>query len=199
MTVYRPGDELIPGYDLITADPPWKYKGLQGPSLAHRIRAKADLMDFDGHMTTEEICAMPIKDLSDSAILILWTTNAFLANGDAARVCVAWGYQPRTVHTWVKVRPSGKPNLGTGVYGYNCTEHFIVARRGKPNIEAWHLAPAIPTVHFWVRPPRKAAKPPEAIALFERISPEQRRLELFARESRDGWDVWGNQVEGASE
>lgn len=37
-------------------------------------------------------------------------------------------------------------------------------------------------------------KPDEVMARIERLYPDARRLELFARRRRDGWEAWGNEV-----
>ena len=38
-------------------------------------------------------------------------------------------------------------------------------------------------------------KPEIAYQIIERLYPNTNKLELFARNKREGWDVWGNEVE----
>jgi N6-adenosine-specific RNA methylase IME4 len=39
-------------------------------------------------------------------------------------------------------------------------------------------------------------KPDEAYELIEQMYPELPKIELFARQRRNGWDAWGNEVPG---
>jgi MT-A70 len=57
-------------YPVILADPPWKYAaGFSDRSVLNHYQV----------MPTEEICKLPIGDLTtDDAILFLWTTNSHL-------------------------------------------------------------------------------------------------------------------------
>jgi N6-adenosine-specific RNA methylase IME4 len=43
-----------------------------------------------------------------------------------------------------------------------------------------------------------SAKPVAVYEMIEQAFPNARRLELFARDRRDGWTVWGNEVEPSS-
>src|SRR5713226_4689178 len=76
-------------------------------------------------MSMEKIKAMPVAEIADeNAILWLWTTNAHLRV--AFDVVEAWGFQYRTLLTWVKDR------MGTGEWLRGQTEHCLQAARGKP-------------------------------------------------------------------
>lgn len=46
---------------------------------------------------------------------------------------------------------------------------------------------------------RHSAKPVEVHQRIERLLGERRRVELFARRRRDGWDAWGNEVPGGND
>jgi N6-adenosine-specific RNA methylase IME4 len=39
-------------------------------------------------------------------------------------------------------------------------------------------------------------KPDEAYELIEQMYPELPKIELFARQRRNGWDAWGKEVPG---
>jgi N6-adenosine-specific RNA methylase IME4 len=43
---------------------------------------------------------------------------------------------------------------------------------------------------------RHSAKPEAVYQMLESDYPELRKLELFARTRRAGWEAWGNQAEG---
>jgi N6-adenosine-specific RNA methylase IME4 len=42
---------------------------------------------------------------------------------------------------------------------------------------------------------RHSTKPDEIRKRIERMFPTQKKIELFARETVEGWDAWGNEVE----
>lgn len=42
---------------------------------------------------------------------------------------------------------------------------------------------------------KHSAKPSEVRKRIEEMFPEQSKLEMFAREASDGWDIHGNEVE----
>ena len=132
-------------------------------------------------LTVEEIAALPVGRLAATGChLWLWTTNAFLEAG--FQVMRAWGFQYLAPIVWVK--PSGFGNwfvhrTQTILFGYRKRCYFHRARYLPNLIEA--------------NPGRHSQKPPESYQLIEAVS-SPARLELFAREERPGWDVWGNEV-----
>jgi len=170
----------LSGFRCIVADPPWA-QGLTGGWKRRPNSAKA--LPYPT-MTVDQIKALPVGDAAEpDAHLWLWTTNAFLEDGFA--VMRAWGFRYLAPIHWVK--PSGLGNYfihrtQTILFGYRKTCRFP-ARRYAPNI--------ITTGN----PARHSEKPEEAFALIEAVSPGP-RLELFARRLREGWTVWGNEVEG---
>lgn len=181
----------------IVADPPWHVAA--GRSIGKYVRAADGSQPFGvtdnaarklayPSMSVEQIMALKPAAAND-AHLYLWTINAYLQ--PAYEVARAWGFKPSTMLVWAK-RPMGG-GLG-GCYGL-ATEYCLFARRGTLKATG-----RIGRNWFdWKRPykngyPHHSAKPPEFYSMIETISPGP-RLELFARAPRDGWDVWGNEVE----
>lgn len=177
-----PGLELG-GYRCITADPPWPYRQAD--------RTKAEAGQRYSLMTLEELAALPVAELAhpDGAVLYLWTTNRFLATGDAAHLAVAWGFRPITVLTWGK---TGQPGVGRRLRSN--TEHAIVATIGKPPL------PVVPPASLQQWPRNHAGraahsrKPAAFGDLVEAATPGP-YLEMFARDQRLGWDSWGHGYE----
>lgn len=182
-------------FGCIVADPSWPYK-----DSGRRRYAEGAKVKRAGHarhypsMSLKEICALGvplISSLHNNCLLFLWTTNAFLVDGSATRVIKAWGFVPKTLHTWVKMTKDGtKQRFGCGSYGRNSTEHFIVATRGKPNRAGFR---AIPTAHFWPWQSRHSQKPKQFYQLVESACSGP-RLELFARIHRANWVSWGDEI-----
>lgn len=159
-------------YHVIVVDPPWQYeKRNEDPS--HRGRCPYPTM------TVEEICSLEIPSAPD-CVLWLWSTNAFMH--DAFHVLEAWGFQPKTILTWVKDR------MGTGDWLRGQTEHCIMAIKGKPVVNLTNQTTAL---HGPLR--EHSRKPEEFYSLVEALCPGQ-KLEMFARSERRGWVVHGNEL-----
>jgi N6-adenosine-specific RNA methylase IME4 len=178
----------------IVVDPPWQ--GTAGP-----LCGRAGFGDATGasrplpylQLSVAAISALPISDVAaQAAHLYLWTTNAHVEAAYA--VARAWGFKPSTLCVWAK-NPMGG-GLGGDAFGIS-TEFFLFARRGRLAASA-----RIGRTWFnWKRPydergkPKHSCKPPEFFQLVRKVSPGP-FAELFAREQRAGWSVWGNEVDG---
>jgi N6-adenosine-specific RNA methylase IME4 len=162
-------------FRVIVADPPWRYEKRVDDATHRSVLPYPD-------MSTEEICALPVVDLAhDDAILWLWTTNAFMR--DAFLVLDAWGFKEKTILTWVKSQ------MSTGDWLRGRSEHCILAVRGRPLVTLTNQTTVIEA-------PRRehSRKPDEFYALVEELCPGS-KVELFARQSRDGWQAWGAETE----
>jgi N6-adenosine-specific RNA methylase IME4 len=162
-------------FRVLVADPPWAYEKRKDDGT-HRAALTYP------SMTTDEICALPVMGMAhDDAVLWLWTTNAFMR--DAFRVLDAWGFGEKTILTWIKDR------MGTGDWLRGQTEHCILAVRGKPVLNLTNQTTAL-------RAPLRehSRKPDEFYELVESLCPGS-KCELFAREAREGWTVWGAETE----
>ncbi len=187
---------LPPGpFTTIVADPPWPYRD---KVHAGRVRASQDegytgtvkgRRGAEGYyrvMSLEEIAALPVASVvAENAHLYLWCTNAFLEQ--AHQVARAWGFQPKTVITWVK------DGIGMGSYFRNCTEHVVFAVCGRLPV----LRRNQRTVFHAAKSPRHSEKPEHFMQIVESMSPGP-FLELFARRQRPGWTAWGDDVEGVT-
>lgn len=153
-------------FQVIVADPPWRYEtnDLPYPTMA-----------------IEDIKALPVEAIaSDDALLWLWTTNAHLRV--AFEVVEAWGFEYRTLLTWVKNQ------MGTGEWLRGQTEHCLLAIRGKPVFLHGNHTTALAAARR-----EHSRKPEEFYAMVEATSPGS-KLELFARQARNGWCAFGDQT-----
>lgn len=171
-------------YRCILADPPWKFRDRHTRGAAERHYRTLSL---------EDLLRLPVADLgAPDSHLWLWCPNAMLADGTAAGVARAWGFEPKTVVTWAKVARDGKtPRIGTGHWVRNATEHMLFSVRGRlaaldRSVPSYFLAP-ISRIH--------SRKPDESYRIIERISPGP-YLELFATRCMPGWDAVGLAIDG---
>ena len=173
-------------FHTVLADPPWRFTNRTGKvAPEHRRLSRYQTM------TTDEICALPVADLvHQPAHLYLWVPNALLPEG--LRVMAAWGFEYKSNIVWHKVRKDGGPDgRGVGFYFRNVTELVLFGVRGK---NARTLAPGRRQVNFLATRKREhSRKPDEQYSLIESCSSKP-YLELFARGTRPGWALWGNQA-----
>lgn len=156
-------------YQIIYADPPWKYGKGWGWGAG----------EYYPLMTVKQICELNIPS-DDNAHLYLWCPNALLQDG--LDVMKAWGFTYKTCITWAKTR---------SIFGYyfkGQTEQLLFGVKGK-------LAPKDrkQTTLLIAKNGRHSSKPEEMYNIIEAVS--GKGIELFARNKKNGWDVWGNEVE----
>lgn len=170
-------------YKTIYADPPWAETG--GGKIKRGADAHYPLMK------TSEIIKLPVQNLYDQnegCHLYLWTTNNFLP--DALEVVKAWGFEYVTMITWMKDK------IGLGQYFRGLTEHCIFARTKKPlPYKLIDGKRSQGVTGFCEEKSIHSAKPYKMREMIEKVSYAP-RIELFAREQHEGWDVWGNEVKG---
>ena len=166
-------------YNIVYADPPWQYKESWGNGQ----------VGYDT-MTNDDICKLPVRNiLADQAHLYLWVTNPFLAEG--LEICKEWGFEYKTLITWVKTYSNGKPEMGMGYYFRGCTEHIIFGVKGKMKCKNKTTKNMFQAVNS----SRHSEKPHQVREMIVNSSGDLPRIELFARHKFKGWDAWGNQVE----
>ena len=153
-------------FGVIVADPPWTYDK-RAEDDTHRGACPYPCMSLDA------IKAIEIP-ATDDAILWLWTTNAHLEH--AFGICRAWGFEPKTVLTWIKQK------MGLGDWLRGKSEHCLLAVRGRPTVVLTNQ-----TTVLEANVGEHSAKPSEFYAMVEKLCPDTRRLELFSRCRRDGW------------
>jgi N6-adenosine-specific RNA methylase IME4/ParB-like chromosome segregation protein Spo0J len=161
--------------DLIYGDPAWQ---MGNPDSPHAPEQHYPTMPL------EEIKALQIP-AAEHAILFLWAVNSLLP--EALQVIEAWGFEYLTNIAWIK------PSIGPGRWTRSRHELLLIARRGN------HPAPDsedLPDSVIEAPRGRHSEKPARFYELIERMYPQARKLELFARGTpRPGWAAWGNQVE----
>jgi N6-adenosine-specific RNA methylase IME4 len=182
-------------YRCILADPPWPESG------GGRIKRGADrhYALLSPPKILETMLAAPVwKPHSDGCHLWLYSTNNYLPK--ALWLMEQLGFRYISNVAWAKMTTailfsgelSGPPTFqpqkpGLGQYLRGQHELLLFGVMGK--------LPAVAKGSTLILAPRRkhSQKPEEAYTLIERVSPGP-RLEMFARERREGWDSWGNEV-----
>jgi len=178
--------KAVPGqFGTILIDPPWRFTnrtGKVGPEhrRLHRYRT----------MTFDEIAALPVGQLAlPRSHLYLWCPNALLPEG--LSIMKGWGFTYKTNIVWYKVRKDGGPDgRGVGFYFRNVTELLLFGIKGGMRT----LAPGRRQVNILVsRKEEHSRKPMQSYDLIEQCSPGP-YLELFARERKEQWIQWGDEL-----
>jgi N6-adenosine-specific RNA methylase IME4 len=165
-------------YSVIYADPPWAFK-------THSDNGKD--RSPESHYPTmgiEDIMDMPIGDLAENnSVLFMWATVPMLP--EAIEVMKVWGFTYKSHVAWIKDR------MGLGYWFRNQHELLLVGTRGQV------ISPApgsqFPSV---VSAPvgKHSQKPEDFYRIIEGYFPNVSKVELFARNGREGWAAWGNQA-----
>lgn len=169
-------------YQIIVVDPPWQVKKI----IRNKQRPNQREMDYP-MMSLGEIAALPIAKIADeNSWCFLWTTQKYL--WDSKKILEGWGFNHKLTMVWEKTygRSAGMP-----LYGFRWNAEFIlVGTLGKK--EMFPKTKLIPVV-FQAENIRHSQKPDR---FYELITPMgNTRIDIFARTKREGWDVWGNEVE----
>jgi N6-adenosine-specific RNA methylase IME4 len=164
-------------YDVILADPPWRYDFANGYRRA-----------IENHyptMANEEIQQLDVRSLaSPHAVLFLWATAPKLE--EALDVMRAWGFKYVSNAVW------DKEKMGMGHWFRMQHELLLIGRLKKTRSTP---VPARQRSVFREARTTHSTKPQCVYEWIERGWPHANKLELFARRPRTGWDVWGNEVE----
>lgn len=178
-------------YSIIYADPPWSYRdkaqaGKRGVEFKYPTMTIDDIKNLPVHRITDDDC-----------VLFLWVTFPLLQEGlDTIK---AWGFEYKTVaFNWIKKnKKSDSPFWGMGNWTRSNSEICLMGVKGKPKRESARVHSVIGTHEEVVYSPIRehSRKPDEIREKIVELCGDVPRIELFARESTDGWDVWGNEVE----
>ena len=180
-----PSPELPKGkYQVIYADPPWKYDVDLSSGATRSPTNNYPVMDL------EEIknFGVKVKEISNKdCILFMWITAPKL--NWMMPVLEAWGFEYKTNLIWDKI----KPNMGH----YSSVRHEILIIAGKGNCAPkcdGKTIQSIDSVQSIEKSARHSEKPKEFYKIIETLYPNSKKIELFARNKTQGFDTWGNEV-----
>lgn len=175
------GDLQPHTYDFIMSDFAWEFALRSKKGEAKSAQAQYNCMSLD------EIKSLPVLDLCKKDVVYwCWATNPMLDK--AIDVVKAQGFEFKTAGTWLKTTVHGKIAFGTGYILRSSNEPFIIATRGKPQTSRSVRS------GFTGLAREHSRKPEEAFAAAEKLMPKARRLELFSRTNRPGWDHFGDET-----
>lgn len=190
-----PFDNLERGkYGAILADPPWHFD-VWAEGSNRNASAKYDTM------TAADIAAMPVGELAaPDCALFMWMVWPRLNEG--IEVIRSWGFTYKTcAFNWIKAdtsqidmfRDDADVFAGMGYWTRANSEACLLATRGKPKRLNADVRQGI------IAPRREHSRKPDGVhKKIERLVAGP-YVELFARQRRPNWDVWGNQTDKFTE
>lgn len=170
-------------FGVILADPAWSFRTYSAAGLEKSPQAHY------GCMTLADIGVLPVASVAaPDCALIMWATAPMLPQ--ALHTMQAWGFAFKSVGAWAKQSKTGlKWGFGTGFILRSASEFWLIGTRGKPK-------PLVRNVrNLIVAPVREHSRKPEQIYdIAERLYAGP-RLEMFGRQRRPGWEIWGNEAD----
>ena len=166
-------------FDVIYADPPWSYRDDGNPRGG--VAKHYDTMDI------EDIKALDVP-AADDAVLYMWGTVTHVP--EAIDVIQAWGFEHKSQAVW------DKEHFGSGWWFRGQHELLYVATRGDVSPPPEHARRS-----SVFRAPRgeHSAKPEAVRTHIEQAHPDARKLEMFARDGKVGWELWGDESPGSKQ
>lgn len=166
-------------FDIIVADPPWKF------SSNSKAKPGRNAMRHYDCMTDAEIKNLPVADwAAPNCLLFMWVTAPMLRR--AIEIPESWGFRYVSEMMWAKER------IGTGFWVRNRHEPILIYKRGK--FPCPKPAP-FPDSIISGQQREHSRKPDRLQEEIDRIWPNACKLEMFARQERAGWHAFGNQTD----
>ena len=187
-------------FHIIYADPPWNYNRRNNT----KTKFGGGAMNHYATMTPEQIKKLRVQEIAeDNCALFLWITFPKLAEGLA--LMEAWGFEYKTLgFSWHKTNKNGSLFFGVGAYAKSNCEVCLLGTRGKVGRHMDKTAPfPDPKEKLVVRSnyvssainsqkEKHSKKPDELRDRIVELFGDVSRIELFARNATDGWEIWGS-------
>ena len=174
MEIFNSPEMPLDTYDIIYCDPPWKYDF-----------AETNNRKIENHyptMSIDELCEMEIPKIQDNALLLMWATSPKLV--EALKLIDAWGFNYKTHSIW------NKEIIGMGYWFRGQHELLLVATKGNfspPEIENRNSS-------IYSEKRNKHSKKPEFYYdWIDKSWPYYNKIEMFARQKKEGWSYYGNE------
>lgn len=181
-------------YNILYVDPPWEFQNKNtGGSMKSGANAHYNTMSID------ELMDLDIdKVIDENSVLFMWWV------GSQPQVAIdlvnKWGFKLKNMNgfVWVKKTKNWKDFFGMGFWTRQGSENCLIAVRGnikrdKNNIRSVvyedDFSETIEAINE-----RHSKKPNIFRKKIVELMGDVPRLEMFAREKCEGFDVWGDEI-----
>jgi N6-adenosine-specific RNA methylase IME4 len=171
--------ELEGKFDVVSIDPPWPYEIKEDAATSFDPNGRRVANPYP-EMSIDEIKKIQLPLMNDS-IVFLWTTHKFLKDG--FDILEKWGLDYKATLVW------NKEKIGMGAWFRMQCEFCLFAVKGKPFFQNTTFRDILNEARR-----EHSRKPDGFFKMVEEVT-AGRRLEYFSREKREGWEVFGNDVQ----
>lgn len=173
-------------YDLIYTDPPWnqtkggkrKCRPNQGKELDYSTLSMSEIKNI--HQKAFKLCKLKHN-------IFMWTIDKFLH--ETEQMMKELGYDLHARIIWDK--ENGIAPAFTLRYSHEYLLWFY--KKGHLLMPCKNMRGKYTTV-LRESSTKHSKKPECAYVMLEQLFPNTNKIELFARNEREGWDCWGNEV-----
>ena len=172
-------------YNVIYADPPWTFK-----TYSNKGKGRSAEQHYPC-MTIDDIKNLPVQQIAaDDCVLFIWVTFPLLKEG--LDVIDSWGFTYKTcAFNWVKKnKKSDSWFWGMGYWTRSNSELCLLATKGRPKKISSSVHQVVDS-----RIQKHSQKPNVVKEKIVQLVGDLPRIELFARQTTEGWHVWGNEVD----
>lgn len=193
-------DQAGANVEVLYTDPPWKFRanknrpwnseeGRLGRQVPYRT------------MTLPEITALEVKAMmAPRSICFMWITGPFLVIGAHIPIMKAWGFTPKAIgFTWIKTRkkaggffldPRTDLHVGLGMTTRKNAEFCLIGARGLSLRQSRkvHEVGIFPVMEHSRKPIEFRGR------IEEYVGPGLKMVEMFSRESGEGWTAMGDEA-----
>lgn len=175
-------------YGIIYSDPPWQQK--RGGRKAVRPNSSGINLDYPTMdlQAIEDLHRRVLEKNTDAYHnIFMWTIDKYLR--DAEDMLERLGYVRHARIIWDKV--TGIPSAFTIRYSH---EYLLWFYKKNYLLKPAEYARGLYSDVIREKVRKHSQKPESAYKLIENMFPYSTKLELFARNSREGWDCWGDEA-----
>ena len=179
-------ESLEEKYEIVYSDPPWRQKkgGLrksrpnQTRELDYSTMTLGDIETF--HREFLE------NNTTDSHTVFMWAIDKFLP--ETEKMMSKLGYKLHARMVW------DKENGVAPAFTVRYTHEYLLWYYKTPMMKISVDQRGKFTTCFREKSTKHSKKPMLAYEMIEKLYPNAKKIELFARNEREGWDSFGNEV-----
>ena len=174
-------------FQVICCDPPWSFNDkLKMSNVKRGSESNYSVLSI------EDLFEIPLQEIvDDNAFCCIWVPNTLLQSGlDLMR---KWGFEHKGIYGWVKKSSkNGKLHFGMGHTFRGTFEIALYGRRGKIEVHNKSQRNIEIDENFDFDDPLKHSQKSEKLQdSLDLMFPEVKKIELFARRKRSGWECVG--------